>query len=419
MPRSAINFNNGLLVTLVLLVSPIEGIVTQGQPSADQTAKQGANQSVHTDAPFGGYQIIKRLAAPNAPLGGGRSPQPKLVFEDNQARYWIAGIRGGRVQLYDERSGQWDSFSSGQSGREGIHFHDDALLPEDIAHICQSKDGTVWFSDHSFSQASLDAWKDRLFLTSFDGKQWRSFTFATKLTGSIGLVQGTDGRVWFWARDEFRFWDQGRWSEPTRISDVLKEPPAPNSRSESTDESRTQKRPEFRHEIIAATQDREGYLWLSTHSGVITYDPQTHKFREYPDLRDVRASSIYEDHEGRIWFNDLFTALTYNKSTGTVKRYDPLDHIEGPLKTSGDKFTIEGICQDRRGRMIFALFGGVVILSEIDDKWSFAPTNALGLDVEGLPNELLNIMEDKKGRIWLTGFNGIALIGQSDPGRDR
>jgi ligand-binding sensor domain-containing protein len=314
--------------------------------------------------------------------------------------------------LYDERTGVWDSFSDRDSDSDGIHHHGDALLPLQIAHICQSKDGIMWFSDGSFSQKLLAAGKDRLFLTSFDGKEWRSFPFAATSNSSIGLIQGTDGRVWSWAMDELRYWERGRWSEPTRISDVLNDPAPqlPTSLAGTSKGQEILERYRTRYEILGAMQDREGYLWLTTDSGVFTYNPRTSEFRRYPALRDVRADPIYEDHQGRIWFNDLYAATMYDRSKGTVTSYDPLDHT---VRHEPDDYSmIVGICQDRRGRMIFACAEGLVILNEVENRWSFAATKGLGLDAELVRNTLVGIMEDSHERIWLSGFTGIAILAQ-------
>jgi|GEM_PF-2804341 len=372
-------------------------------------------QETSADAIYAGYQIVKRLAAPNAPLGGGRRPFPGFIFEDNQGRFWIAHVSGGaQVQLYDDRTGQWDTFSSKQSDSEGLHHHGDALLPSNIAHICQARDGTMWFSDSQFSQHMLAAWKDRLFLTSFNGKQWRSFPFAPTSNGSIGLVQGIDGRVWLWVMDQMSYWDQDRWSEPLRISDVLKDPAPkiPPILAGTPEAQAIQKRYLTRYEIISAMEDQEGYIWVSTHNGVLTYRPRTNEFRRFPDLRDVRARAIYEDHKGRIWFNEFDIATMYDRSDGAVTRYAPLDHIIIQPNAPNGPAIISGICQDRRGRMMFASAQGLIILNEIDKRWSFAPANLLGLDAEHVKDELESIMEDSKGRIWLPGFTGIAILAQ-------
>ena len=400
----------GLAVTLLTLAAAQASGWRWGS-FADLTVA-ATTQTATADAGFGGYHIVKRLAAPNAPLGGGRRPFPRFVFEDYQGRFWIADVNGGHVQLYDERTGQWDMFSSKQSDFEGIHHHGDALLPGSIDHICQSKDGTMWFSADSASQSVVAAWKDIPFLTSFDGKQWRSFPFAAKSNGSIGLIQGTDGRVWFWGMDELRYWDRGRWSDPTRISDVLKDPAPqiPPTLAGRPEAQVIQSRYRTRYEIISAMQDREGNIWVSTHNGVIIYNPRTSEFGRFPDLRDTRASSMYEDHQGRIWFNESDVATMYHKSKGTVTSYKPLDHIARRPNAPDVYGRIEGICQDRRGRIIFASGEGLVILNEIENRWSFAATKGLGLDVEHVTNELESIMEDSQGRIWLPGFTGIAIL---------
>jgi len=214
--------------------------------------------------------------------------------------------------------------------------------------------------------------------------------------------------------DELRYWDRGRWSDPTRISDVLKDP-APKSPPSVAGTSNGQEileRYRTRYEIFGAMQDREGYIWLTTHSGVLTYNPRTSEFRRFPDLTEERADSIYEDHQGRIWFNESYRATMYDRSKGTVTTYDPWDHIVLQPSAPADYVMIEGICQDRRGRMIFAYGEGLVILDQLENRWGFVATKGLGLDAELVRNTLLGIMEDSRGRIWLPGFTGIAILDQ-------
>jgi len=382
---------------------------------ANQRTALASAQTANEGADLGGYRILKRLRAPYAPLGGGRSPFPKLVIEDNQRRFWIAFHRGGHVQLYDEPTGQWELFfdrgaDTLKSREQRIHHHRDALLPGDISYICQGKDGVMWFSADHTSPTTLSARNDKL-LTSFDGKQWRSFPIDATQDGRIGLFQGKDGRVWFWAIDEFKYWDRGRWSESIRVSDVSKKserrftPTTPS-------EEQIQRRGRNRYEILAGMQDSQGYLWFSTYSGIITYHPQDGKLREHPELKDARASSIYEDRHGRIWVNDDFGAVMYDTSSRALIRFNPLPHIDGQPNVPDETSLINGIYQDRRGRMIFVYLEGLVTLNETENRWSFVATKKLGLDAEETHNDLNGIMEDSQGRIWLPGFTGIAILEQ-------
>jgi hypothetical protein len=316
--------------------------------------------------------------------------------------------------LYDERNGQWDLFTVRESDSERIHHHAGALLPPNVKHMAESRDGIIWFSAGFISPELLHAWRG-LFLTSFDGKRWRSFPFAATSNGSIGLIQGTDGRVWFWTADELRCWDRGRWSEPVRIPDIVSEHPTQPHTSSLAEQSSEQKRGRTRYGIIAGIQDKKGYFWLATHRGVITYDPRTGKFQKYPALNDERAHSIYEDHQSRIWFNEIFEAVVYDRSNGTIKRYKPLDHIARRQDAPDDNSLINGMCQDRRGQMLFVFAEGLSIFDEIENRWSFTPSKSLGLDVEETRNDLKSIIEDSQGRIWLPGFTGIAILNHSVP----
>jgi hypothetical protein len=62
--------------------------------------------------------------------------------------------------------------------------------------------------------------------------------------------------------------------------------------------------------------------------------------------------------------------------------------------------------------MIFASAEVLVILNEIENRWSFAATKGLELDAELVRNTLVGIMEDSRRRIWLAGFTGIAVLAQ-------
>ena len=80
--------------------------------SADQVAAPTTTQSSAASIGLYGCQIVKTLAASNAPFGGIGMASPRFVLEDNQGRFWMTLTRGGRVDIYDERSGQWDQFTS-------------------------------------------------------------------------------------------------------------------------------------------------------------------------------------------------------------------------------------------------------------------------------------------------------------------
>jgi hypothetical protein len=395
------------LVVLGLLVvgsATNTGMKRAGQASRPATIE---GQSGSADGVFGGYSVLKTFRDEVVNVGGRHNCFPRFVFEDNAGRFWIAhaGPDSG-VQVYDERLDSWALYRGSGSGAADGATRETPLLPARIESICQSKDGIMWFSDRSAS----DEPGGGIALSSFDGSRWRSFPVGR--SDFIGLIQGLDGRVWLWARDELRYWDNGRWSEVTRLSEQFAAPPDPPTASaRGPNRPDLERRDRERYYIIGGMQDREGYVWLSTSSTVLTLNPQTGEIRRYPQIKDTRTDSIYEDHQGRVWFNLAYSVVMYDRSKEAVTYFKPLNHF--PPEYGADHLEmIGGIYQDARGRMVFATSGGLLFLEEAGMKWGFADVKGLGMDKDGVTNDLANISEDSHGRIWLVSIFGIAVLGQ-------
>jgi ligand-binding sensor domain-containing protein len=160
-------------------------------------------------------------------------------------------------------------------------------------------------------------------------------------------------------------------------------------------------------------QDREGDIWISGFSGMLTFNPRAREFKKYPLVGD--ADLIYEDPVGRMWFyTTVGEVVVYDRKTGSLRSDKIWEHIPSPYgRYEGrTEARARGMFQDRRGRMVLAVDGGLLMLSQADNKWSFAAVKELGIEPTGMSNGIRGATVDRSGRIWLITLNGIAVLGQ-------
>lgn len=72
-----------------------------------------------------------------------------------------------------------------------------------------------------------------------------------------------------------------------------------------------------------AFQDHTGTIWVATYSGVNKYDPRTHRFTPYPNIRAVLA----EDAQGKLWVIAGKSLARFDPVTGKLRHYDKYDGL--------------------------------------------------------------------------------------------
>jgi hypothetical protein len=371
---------------------------------------------------FAGYRVTKTFAGEHAALvpPNDRTEQhPVAIFQDKEGRIWV-GDHAHRsvVHMYDERADTWTTFGPGeeQSVFSGLHFESGALLPSTVHHVCQSEDGVIWFSG-AYSYAYSDAIRKSvpylhpyICLSSYDGKAWRGKSGELdKYMEPLGLIQSAEGGAWFWIADELSHHDAGRWSASVKLSSKID----CDSGGVSPHPTPDPKRSEIACCIEAGAQDREGYLWLCTSGSVLTFNPKTGDCSAYPEIG--HSDLVYEDRRGRMWFNTAGPAASmYDRRKGSVVKHKIWDHVPSPYGPYGGEVRprVRAILEDKQGRIVFAVDGGLLLFSESDNDWSFAAVKELGLEAQGRHNWIRGAMTDRNGRFWLVTVNGIVVLEQ-------
>ena len=107
--------------------------------------------------------------------------------------------------------------------------------------------------------------------------------------------------------------------------------------------------------VLAIAQDRAGFLWFGTVSGLNRWDGYT--FESFAHLPDDPASlsaptilALHADQRGNLWVGTTVGLDRFDPAANTFERYG---HLIGGRRAS-DPVPIEGITSDRAGRVWFA-----------------------------------------------------------------
>lgn len=112
--------------------------------------------------------------------------------------------------------------------------------------------------------------------------------------------------------------------------------------------------------INAILQDREGFLWFATWSGLIRYDGYTtrvfHSGNKEFDLKGNLISTLFEDHNGDLWIGTHVTGLfQFNKKTNQFINHRHSSSDPSSLSNNN----IWDIIEDENHNLWIATEGGV------------------------------------------------------------
>jgi ligand-binding sensor domain-containing protein/putative methionine-R-sulfoxide reductase with GAF domain len=162
--------------------------------------------------------------------------------------------------------------------------------------------------------------------------------------------------------------------------------------------------------VTALCQDKEGFIWIGTQTGVQRYDGK--RFKNYvADIRDTAAlqsdwiSAIYEDSKNRLWFcSDPEGPYILNRATGKFYNYNL--HAAQAGKING----IWTIQEDRQGFIWIAGHDGLYRLNDTTNQ--FEPWNTkLGIDKKTKTGWLTI---DADNNFWISTTTGIRLYNQKE-----
>lgn len=354
---------------------------------------------------IGGHSVLKTYNFENSPLG--IFTFPSVTFQDQDGNYWIGEDSGDKAYQLNPHSQTWTIFETGaRPAQSKLHYEGGAILPVSTYGINQSKDGKIWFTARETMRRMTGRDTDVSF---YDGKKWEHHQIAVDEQNRwrIGVFKGSNDKLWFWNHNQLKSYDGKKWSTPIELSRNIyrlsKSASVKTGEAGISKDSSLQEKRKF--EIFDAIQDREGFIWLCTRSGIFRFDERRNEFKRLHQSKLAIALLVYEDQLGRIWFSDSFSVELYNKKENATILFNILDQI-GP----GKLISVRAIYQDNRGQMFFGLNKGLLVFSEYENKWTYF--NLKEFDSQDVFDDIgvEHILEDKLKRVWLTTTAGILVL---------
>lgn len=153
--------------------------------------------------------------------------------------------------------------------------------------------------------------------------------------------------------------------------------------------------------VMDILQDSRGLIWMATLSGgIYKYDPVSQSLRLYKLTRGEanRAQNIVEDSDGGLWVTTVAGLLKYNPQKDAFYDYFSTNRMKVPL------VDLLAIFEDSKQRLWLGTRQGVFVKQPNIDTFSF---------ISDKPKAGFCIMEDSKGKIWVTSEgDGIGIFNE-------
>lgn len=193
--------------------------------------------------------------------------------EDSKGNIWI-GTNGGGVNVYHPASKTFSNYHRGSPLAEPV------LLPVNayIRTIEEDKAGNIWIGTHGSGMAVFNPATKSVKL--YDQN-------TSKLPGNVVLSIFADSRQNIWV---------GTLGGGLSLLDKKKQEFISFSEREGLANG----------VVYKILQDQNGLLWLSTNSGISSFDPKTRKFRNYNKYNGVQNSNFNQGSGLRLSSGEMF-----------------------------------------------------------------------------------------------------------------
>jgi signal transduction histidine kinase/ligand-binding sensor domain-containing protein/AraC-like DNA-binding protein len=170
----------------------------------------------------------------------------------------------------------------------------------------------------------------------------------------------------------------------------------------------------FDNTLSTIYEDKDGILWIGSHFGLERFDPLNEKFTHFiPNLKDTignmsnEVSAIYEDKFGTLWIGTSYGLYKFDRTNNNFicLKHDSTD--PGSIASNG----VRMICEDKQGNIWFGTNAGLDKFDFTKGKFLHCYTDPNKKDQTGdnsPPMFATNcILEDDKNILWLGTDRGL------------
>lgn len=159
--------------------------------------------------------------------------------------------------------------------------------------------------------------------------------------------------------------------------------------------------------VLALAQDRQGYMWLGTESGLSRFDginmvPYYHDSTDPETLSSSNIETLYVDPEGTLWVGTKQGLNRY------VPEYDRFERFRVG-KTSFEFMHIKAVFKASNGDFWIGTYGEGLFLIQDNGKKVTNFTHDQDDPNSLASNGILNIHEDRQGNIWVGAYESLDL----------
>ena len=251
-----------------------------------------------------------------------------------------------RSLLYDSKDRLWIGTADGvnrlTNSNGKIEFLDeqDSLPRSFYWWIMEDSRNTIWF-----------AGRNNIFYLEPGSKQVHSLAMHEDLkqfnnTGARIIFEDSKHRLWFGLNgDGLIMYDPSS----RRVKHWIRRPESDTTIINNT--------------ISAIAEDKNGILWLSSFTGITSYDPVADKFTWFTEkngLPSIKTSSLLVDNKNRLWIGSTKGLLLMDSTRHNVKTFD----LQDGLPTM--EFSDMPAYKAPDARFIFPTMKGFIVFNPID-----------------------------------------------------
>jgi len=286
------------------------------------------------------------------------------VYEDSKGRKWIATLRGG-VSLLQTGSATFKTVSKDD-------FNPASLVSNFILSFCEDKSHHIWIGTDG---GGISYWNP---LTN----QFTNYVHRQNDPGSISgnyivsILKDHQDNIWIASFN----------GGLDRLS--------PGSRQFTHYPCYNPYKNSYARNFWKLFEDSKHRIWLGSTLGdvLFKFNPEKNAFEVY-DTTLINIHTIYEDAKGDIWMGNYDQLIKLD----TLHKNHEYIHVGYPVRS---------IIEDDQRRLWVGTEGGGLMLYDAQNERFKSYTMDNGFS----SNSILNLLKDKKGRIWCSTYNGLSVF---------